>query len=110
MVFEAFDLVRVRNLYKQIIYIAQPPNYRAIMDDNIRSNKRDQTTKGYTLMRSTLDIAMGVLYMGIGGVLFFPEKVGLDMEGFDETVRRIFGGLCIVYGIWRIYRGIRKNY
>lgn len=71
---------------------------------------REPRAKGYTMMRATLDFAMGLLYVGIGALLFFPEAVGLDMEGFDETIRKIFGGLCMVYGLWRIYRGIRKDY
>ena len=76
------------------------------MEDETR-NKR---AKGYTLMRSTLDFAMGILYVAIGLLLFFPEKLGLNMEGFDETIRKIFGGLCVLYGVWRVYRGIRKDY
>jgi hypothetical protein len=74
------------------------------------NEQRDKRTKGYTMMRATLDLAMGVLYIGVGLFMFFPEKLGLDMEGFDETIRKIFGGLCMVYGVWRLYRGIRKEY
>lgn len=73
-------------------------------------NERETRTKGYIMIRSTLDLAMGVLYLAVGLLMFFPEKVGLDMDGFDETIRRIFGGLCMVYGVWRLYRGVRKDY
>lgn len=62
------------------------------------------------MMRSTLDFAMGALYLGVGLLMFFPESIGIDMEGFDETIRKIFGGLCMIYGVWRLYRGVRKEY
>ena len=96
--------------FKQIIYIAQPAKTKTIMDNEASTERRDPRPKGNTLMRSTMDIAMGVLYIGIGAILLYPEMVRLEMEGFDKTVRQLFGGLCMVYGIWRIYRGIRKDY
>jgi hypothetical protein len=62
------------------------------------------------LMRSMLDYAMGILYLGVGMFMIFPEKLGFEMEGFDKIFRFIFGAICVLYGGWRIYRGIRKDY
>jgi hypothetical protein len=70
----------------------------------------DNKRKGYILMRSTLDYGMGVLYLAVGFFLIFPELLGFEMENFDKIFRYMFGGICIVYGVWRFYRGFRKDY
>jgi hypothetical protein len=61
-------------------------------------------------MRSLLDYTMGLLYLGGGVFLIFAESFGFEMQSFDKTFRYIFGGLCILYGSWRIYRGFKKHY
>jgi hypothetical protein len=75
----------------------------------MRNEEQDKRTKGYTLMRSMMDFGMGILYIGVGVFLAFSEKFGFEMN-FDKTFSYIFGGLCFLYGAWRIYRGIRKDY
>ncbi len=67
-------------------------------------------TKRYILMRSIMDFGMGFLYFAVGFFIMFPQVIGFQMEAFDELFRYIFGGLCILYGSWRIYRGIKKDY
>jgi hypothetical protein len=76
----------------------------------MRTETEDKRTKSYLLMRSMLDYGMGALYLGVGLFMIFPEKLGFEMEGFDKVFRFIFGGICILYGAWRVYRGIRKDY
>ncbi len=67
-------------------------------------------TRRYIMMRMIMDFGMGFLYMAIGLFMMFPEKVGFQMETFDPIFRYLFGGLCVLYGAWRIYRGIKKDY
>lgn len=76
----------------------------------MKLEREERRPKNYILMRSMLDFAMGVLYLGVGLFMIFPEKLGFAMDSFDRTFRFIFGGICVVYGIWRIYRGLRKDY
>jgi hypothetical protein len=45
----------------------------------------------------------------MSGLMFFARKVGLDTV-FSEPFNYIFGGVCLLYGGFRIYRGIKKNY
>jgi cytochrome c biogenesis protein CcdA len=72
-----------------------------------RRKKRQIST-----MRSLLDYGMGLLILIAGIFFFFREKFNLAInERFaPDAIDKIFGGVCIVYGIWRIYRGYRKNY
>jgi hypothetical protein len=73
------------------------------------NEKGDKTVRSYTLMRSVVDYTMAILYLGVGLFLFFPEKVGFELD-FDKTFRYIFGSICILYGAFRLYRGFRKEY
>ncbi len=61
-------------------------------------------------MRSVVDFTMGVLYIAGAAFLFFAESFGFSLENFDFAFRYVFGGLCAVYGTWRLYRGFKKNY
>jgi hypothetical protein len=60
-------------------------------------------------MRAIKDIGMGLIYLLIAALMFFPEKFGLELA-VDNLIRYMFGGICILYGVWRVYRGYRKDY
>lgn len=67
--------------------------------------------KGYLRMRSIMDFGMGILWTGMGVFVIFIKKFSLDMaERYDSTAFKIFGAVCIVYGLFRVYRGYKKNY
>lgn len=76
----------------------------------MQSDFREKRSKNYSIMRSVVDYTMGVLYLSGAAFLFFAEKFGASLENFDMSFRYIFGGLCTVYGSWRIYRGFKKDY
>lgn len=71
-------------------------------------NERD---KRYIRMRSIMDLGMGVLWTGMGVFLLFIKNFSpyLALQ-YDENILMMFGGVCVVYGLFRIYRGIKKNY
>ena len=71
---------------------------------------REKRTKNYASTRSIMDFTMGILYLAAAFFLFFAERFGYDMATFDKTFRYIFGAICAVYGVWRIYRGFKKDY
>ena len=61
--------------------------------------------------RSIMDFGMGILWTAMGIFLMFIKKFNTGLEAnFDDPVMKIFGGICIVYGAFRIYRAIKKNY
>ena len=73
-------------------------------------DKPDQKTKRYIGMKSIMDIGMGLLYVGVGTFILFAKKFNFENEFVDSIIGKIFAGLVILYGIWRIYRGIKKDY
>lgn len=67
--------------------------------------------KGYIRMRSIMDIGMGVLWTAMGFFLLFIKKLSPDMAlQFDTGIFKIFAVVCVFYGLFRVYRGIKKNY
>ena len=67
--------------------------------------------KGYVRMRSLMDIGMGTLWVCLSIYIMFIKYFTPDVTvRLDPLSLKIFGGLCVVYGIFRIYRGIKKNY
>lgn len=70
----------------------------------------EKQTRRFLTTRSIMDFGMGILYLAVGLFVMFPQIIGFDMEGFDRIFRYLFGGLCMVYGVWRIYRAIKKDY
>ena len=68
--------------------------------------------KQISLMRSLLDYGLGTAIIIAGLFLFFRDRFDLNFnENYPPNyMDRIFGGVCILYGAWRIYRGYKKNY
>ena len=72
---------------------------------------RDKQQKSFTLMRMTYDLAMAVLILGMAVVMLFSERLKIDqISSIDTTFRYLFGGICILYGGFRLYRGIKRDY
>lgn len=69
----------------------------------------DRRTKGYIMMRAIMDYGMGILIFGLGVFFMIAPALGIQLE-VDNLYRYGFGGLCLVYGGWRFYRGYKKNY
>lgn len=67
--------------------------------------------KGVINMRSIMDMGMGILWMCMGVFFIFIKKFNTDLAArYNDSVMKVFGGVCIIYGIFRIYRGYKKNY
>ena len=70
---------------------------------------REQRHQQYNKMRSWFDYAMGAIIL-IGGLLIFFHKYFFkDFEFQEPLIANVFGGLCLLYGFWRIYRGYNKS-
>ncbi len=70
-----------------------------------------QRDKAHIRMRSIMDYGMGVLWISMGiffiFIKYFNARIAVN---YDDPVIKIFGGVCILYGFFRIYRGYKKNY
>jgi hypothetical protein len=67
--------------------------------------------KNFIRMRSIMDYGMGLLWLAMGIFLIFIKEFNTGIEArFDDVTMKGFGVVCIVYGVFRIYRGLKKNY
>jgi hypothetical protein len=67
--------------------------------------------KGFIRMRSMMDFGMGTLWTGMGIFFIFIENFNTGLEArFGDPAMKAFGGICVLYGLFRMYRGYKKNY
>ncbi len=80
---------------------------------DINEDFRKQQRKRYSNMRAVKDIVMALIILGIGFLMFFGKHFqslqGL-MQSKDPLILNIFGSLCVLYGGFRLYRGIKRDY
>jgi len=75
------------------------------MQEERTSNKE----KSYRVMRTIYDVSMGVLMVGVAVVFLMTEKWNIEqLLLWDTWMRNFFGGVLLLYGSFRIYRGIKQ--
>ncbi len=81
---------------------------------SIKSNEEyeQQRNKQVSKMRSILDYSMGLIIIAIGVFLFFRSELTLSLNKkfVPDNWDKVYGVVAFMYGIWRIYRGYKKNY
>ncbi len=61
-------------------------------------------------MRTIYNIAIGIIILGMGIAIFFNEQLGLNLtQKFDGPLIYLFGGACLLYGGFRLFRGLKKD-
>jgi len=74
----------------------------------------DRRSTRYSLMKSIMDFAMGFIYIAVGMVILLAGRLHIAndlLQSFTASVTgKIFAAVVILYGLWRIYRGIKKDY
>ncbi|MCF8449738.1 MAG: hypothetical protein K9G49_07700 [Taibaiella sp.] len=76
-------------------------------------DERTEQNNSFSTFRTSLDVGMGVVYVVLGIVVFSMRYFGtLELPASSAYV---LGSVMILYGVFRIYRGIvaimrkRKN-
>jgi len=58
-----------------------------------------------------MDYVMGFLFFCIGVYFLTYQKLGINIfRRQPSPVDYLIGGLFVIYGAWRMYRGYKKNY
>jgi len=81
----------------------------------MENEPRERQRKNYVLMRMIYDIGMGSFILLIGIVVLAGDKFNVPaltnaVSGIEPVMRYLFGGLCLLYGGFRLYRGIKHEY
>ncbi len=69
-------------------------------------NERNRHNKGYVTFRMVFDLSMGAFYI-LGGLFVIFSGRFQTRFGLSSPVYLSLGGLLLVYGSYRAYRGIR---
>ncbi len=77
------------------------------MDTN---DYNETKVKRYSNMKSILDFGMGLIYIGVGIMILLAKKLLLNNEFADSIIGKGLAVIVIIYGVWRIYRGFKKDY
>ena len=77
----------------------------------MQQDERTKQRKSYTLMRTVYDLGMGIIIFGVGIIMLLGSKLNIEkIQEMDPLMRNLFGGLCLLYGGFRLYRGIKRDY
>ena len=88
----------------EFAYLALPLLLR-----NMSQQDLDQMhQKSQARVRSIYAFTMGLILFGVGLFLIFHRKLGFEFD-FDPLYSGLFGVICILYGVFRIWRGYKSN-
>ena len=73
------------------------------------TNFDEKRKSAYRGRRSIMDYGMGVMIAGFGVFFLVAPKLGFQF-GIDPVARYLFSALCLIYGVFRIYRGKQQDY
>lgn len=77
------------------------------MENNFEARKQ----KSYRLMRMTYDLTMAFLLLGMAAVMLFAAQMKIEqIASVDSYFRYPFGAICLLYGGFRLYRGLKQDY
>lgn len=72
---------------------------------------QEQQRKKMARMRSGMDITMGILLLLLGVFFLIYGRLDIRIMGKQhDPLDYLIGALFALYGIWRIYRGYKKDY
>lgn len=72
---------------------------------------REKNKKGFDVLQSVRHFTMAILFVAMGILLFAADKYHIvQLLEFDKTFRYIFASICLLYGAFRLYRGLKKDY
>ena len=79
--------------------------------EEFENDRLSEREKGMVRMRSITNYVMGIFLILAGCFFMFPFKSTQKyIDQYDPTVIKVFAAICWIYGIFRIYRGYKKNY
>jgi hypothetical protein len=71
--------------------------------EEFEAKRRTEVTRA----RAVVNYTMGILFLALGVYMALSKRM---LELFPRSGNYIIGFMYLSYGIWRIYRGYRKNY
>lgn len=62
-------------------------------------------------MRMIYDLSMAVFILGMAFILLLAEQLKIEqLTMIDPMYRYLMGSMSVLYGGYRLYRGIKRDY
>ncbi|HCL05750.1 MAG TPA: hypothetical protein DHW64_07230 [Chitinophagaceae bacterium] len=72
---------------------------------------REKQKKSYRMMRMIYDLSMAVFILGMAFILLLAEPLKIEqLMLVDPMFRYLMGSVSVLYGGFRLYRGIKRDY
>jgi len=82
-----------------------------IENNNMENDFRDKQRNSFRVMRMIYDLTMAFLLLAMAVMMLFGEKMKIEfIASIDSLFRYMFGSICLLYGGFRLYRGIKREY
>jgi hypothetical protein len=79
--------------------------------EEFEKDQLNENEKRYVQRKSIMDFGMGTLWVGMGIFVIFIKKFNPRLaELYGDTTMKVFGVICLVYGLFRMWRGYKKKY
>jgi hypothetical protein len=75
----------------------------------MENSARDSRDKNFRIMRMIYDLTMGLLMGALGSGMILADKLGFVQVLDWGDMRYFFGAIFLLYGVFRIYRGIKQT-
>lgn len=76
---------------------------------SVKENWNQREKKRFSGFQVLYDYTMGFLWLCVGLFFLFSKKLGIELMKSDPLIDNIFGLVGIAYGIFRLYRGYKKQ-
>lgn len=82
-----------------------------IMNFKLNEEYENKRNRAVSRMRSYLDYAMGavIIFVGLFLLLRYKLEISLNKIYPPDIWDKVYGIIAILYGSWRVYRGIKKK-
>lgn len=76
---------------------------------------KERQRKNAAVARTIYNFSFGIIVLVVGLIMLFLNQINSDtlnayLGYMDPLLRYLFGGLCLLYGGFRLYRGIKKDF
>ncbi len=88
-----------------------PEIFSDMIPRNAGEEEREKRDNVVVRMRSISNYIMGILLIAVGCFFFFPMQSSEKfLSHYEPSMIKLFAVICWIYGIFRLYRGYKKNY
>lgn len=75
----------------------------------MENTQRNNREKSFKVMRMVYDITMGLLMLSLGVAMVLADRWGFaQVLDWGKGMRYFFGFILLLYGGFRIYRGVKQ--